>query len=166
MPDEAPKEPHETEEELEERLRKLLGEGALADSEELGEIELKLRDIDSRFADQHESRQEKERLSAAELKDGLKNLHVRAEGWKVRTAAQSAEKKRQAMADVHVAKGLGLGLTVAYTIIGVPLAGLAVGWVIDHYAGTTTAKGIGMLIGAGIGMAMALFILKRSSEDG
>ena len=44
-----PEEPEPTEEELEERLRRLLAEGELAGDPELEELELKLRDVEGKL---------------------------------------------------------------------------------------------------------------------
>ena len=164
MPDRPSEEPHETEEELEERLKRLLGEGQFADSEEAAEIELKLRDIDDRFEAQREARKKDDATMESEFEGRLRNLHARADNAKERLVESEREKQRRYAAERDSAKGLGIGLTVAYTIIGLPLAGVGVGWLIDRGLGTTSGKGIGVLIGAALGMVMALIILKRSNE--
>lgn len=59
------------------------------------------------------------------------------------------------------ARGMGMGLTIAYIIVGTPMAGALVGWLIDMQAGSNVAKGFGTLIGAVIGIAYAVFLLNR-----
>lgn len=62
--------------------------------------------------------------------------------------------------------GLGVGLSVAYTLVGMAIAGWGIGWLIDRGSDTAIAQGIGTLIGATIGLAAGIFtIIKAQSKD-
>lgn len=166
MPDEPPDElSGETEEQLEERLRKLLGEAEHVDPEEIDEIELKLRDLDDKISATHDSRKEEEALFDAEFEERLKKLHEKADSTKTARVSKESERKRNYASDRSSAKGLATGMSAAYAIIGFPLVGLGIGWLIDSSLHTTSGKGIGVLIGAAAGMTMAMMLLKRANEQ-
>ncbi len=62
--------------------------------------------------------------------------------------------------------GLGVGLSVAYTLVGMAVAGWGIGWLIDRGSGSAIAQGVGTLIGATIGLAAGIFtIIKAQSKD-
>ena len=159
-----PEEPEPTEEELEERLRKLLDEGKFADSEDLQEIELKLRDAEERIAAQREERKGSEALFDAEFENRLQRLHERANRAKAANESVKREKERNLAADRESAKGLGIGLTIAYTIVGLPLAGAGIGWLIDRSTNSTQGVGIGAVVGAALGLAMAILMLNKQNK--
>jgi F0F1-type ATP synthase assembly protein I len=193
MPDE-PQDSHNpqgepSEEELEERLRKLiegihpnaeeptpetglrlsLGDPSLEpptieEPPELDELELRLQEIDKRIADAGQTG----RASAANFDDdleaGLKRVESRAAEAKAAQEALRSEAERIGAADGDSARGLGVGLSIAYTIIGVPLLGVLVGWIVDSQLGTNVWKGLGMLIGAVIGIALAFVFLNRTNN--
>jgi len=62
--------------------------------------------------------------------------------------------------------GLGVGLSVAYTLVGMALAGWGIGWLIDRNAGTgsTLAQGLGTLVGATFGLAAGIFTIIRAQN--
>ena len=159
-------EPHEeTEEELEARLRKLLGEADTADDAELNELELKLRDVEDKLSAQEQSRKSENGMFDSEFQARLDRLHEKADMAKSRIEGKKREQRRSWNAERDSAKGLGFGLQVAYTIIGLPLVGVAIGWFVDSRMGTTMGKGIGVLLGAVLGIGMAIAMLNRSNQD-
>jgi F0F1-type ATP synthase assembly protein I len=161
MPDE--QEP--TEAELEERLRQLLGEAESADSDELDEIELKLQGIEGKFLEQKEKREVEDSFFDAEFDERLKKLHEKADKAKTRRTGETTERKRSQYATGSDSRGLGIGLSIAYTITGMPLLGAGIGWLIDRAAGTGQWKGICMLAGAVIGLAMAFVMMNRTNDQ-
>ena len=158
-----PDKPEPTEEELEERLRKLLDEAETADEAELDDIELRLRDVEARFQAAQENRETDDRLFDAEFEDKLDKLHERADASKQRREGAKSEAKRKSFVESDSSRSLGIGLSIAYTITGLPLLGVGIGWLIDNAAGTTMWKGICMLIGAVIGLAMAFVMMNKSA---
>ena len=67
---------------------------------------------------------------------------------------------RDAKAD-DAMSGLGVGLHVAYTIMGVPLGFAAVGWALDKVLGTTFLLSTLTLAGVVIGLFVAIYSLNR-----
>lgn len=69
------------------------------------------------------------------------------------------------MFDRSTARGAGIGLTVAYAIIGVPLFGFGVGWLIDQARGTPDrfASILGLL-GCFAGVGFAFFVLNKENQ--
>jgi len=72
----------------------------------------------------------------------------------------SSERKREQ--DQESARGLGLGMSIAYTILGLPIFGWIVGYFLD---GPTRngAKNMGVLIGAFVGVTAAIIMLQRAN---
>lgn len=157
--------PHEPdEEELEERLRKLLGEAEEGDESKLDDIELQLRDVEQKLESSQGDRQGKEALFDAEFEDRLQKLHDRAESMKSKRDAVEAERTRHTVAEQASARGLGVGLSVAYAIIGLPLLCAGIGWLIDRSAGGNTGKALGAVIGLAIGIVVAIRLLGHEEK--
>lgn len=94
----------------------------------------------------------------------MEELEARAQAVKREREAKEAQAARATKSDRDAAKGLGVGMSIAYTIIGLPLFGALVGWMIDNNTGGTQAKGIGVMIGVVAGMGMAFVILNRHQD--
>ncbi len=62
-------------------------------------------------------------------------------------------------------RGLAFGLTIAYLIMGMPLACAAIGWIIDWRLGTEMGKGIGCLFGATIGVIIAIRMINENAAN-
>lgn len=91
----------------------------------------------------------------------LKALHDRGA-----EAKHAFEKKReQTLAketkDAEAMRGAGVGLQAAYTIIGTPLAGFGIGYLIDHWLHTTIWQPALGLLGAFGGVAATIVMLNR-----
>lgn len=56
---------------------------------------------------------------------------------------------------------LALGMSAAYVLIGLPLAGALVGWLIDRKTGGQTFAGVGVLIGGLIAVFHVVQLTKR-----
>jgi F0F1-type ATP synthase assembly protein I len=100
-----------------------------------------------------------------EFSERLRALENKARTHKIIRDNQAKETDRKMRSDAQSAKGLGVGLSVAYTIIGLPLAGVAIGWLIDQRMGTQTYRSIGVLLGSVLGIAAALAILSRANRS-
>jgi F0F1-type ATP synthase assembly protein I len=62
-------------------------------------------------------------------------------------------------------KGLGLGLTAAYLVVGVPLLFALVGWLIDRSIRSSLWIGILTTIGAVLGITMMVITINRANQD-
>src|SRR5688500_11504173 len=118
MTDEQPEKREEPdEEELENRLRALLGEGgerAELPPEEADDFELKLREIE----DKAESIKASSRMPEPPEWD-----------------YKRPKPKIDPGTDPSNYKGLGTGISVAYALVGCMILGFAIGWVYDRSAG-------------------------------
>lgn len=97
--------------------------------------------------------------------DRLKDLEARADAAKNRRADKARTEKRRMESDAESNRGLGIGLTVAYAIIGVPLFGIGLGYLADNAAGTNIYRGVGALLGSIVGIAGAVIILNRQQNQ-
>ncbi|MCC7230743.1 MAG: hypothetical protein IT203_10150 [Fimbriimonadaceae bacterium] len=111
---------------------------------------------------------EKAREEAAkideEFGERLKALEEKAKTVKEVRDNQSREKTRRLESDRETAKGLGLGLSIAYTIIGLPILGAVVGWFLDSRVGGQTFTSLGVLLGSVLGIVAAVFMISRANN--
>lgn len=98
----------------------------------------------------------------AEFEAKLKSLEERAKNVHETRQAQKAQVQKTMKSDREAARGLGLGLSIAYTILGLPMAGYFIGWLIDRQTGNTTASGLLTVLGAFLGVFMAIYMVNRS----
>lgn len=125
-------------------------------------IEKGLQDL-QRQADELKVESKGEQIDA-EFEERMRKLEERVQESKTVREAQQRETKRQLQSERESARGLGIGLSIAYTIIGLPLFGYGVGYFIDQSTGGQAAKGIAMMIGAIAGIAMAFVMLNRQEK--
>ena len=63
--------------------------------------------------------------------------------------------------------GMGVGISIAYTLVGATVAGWGIGKLIDMRSGGSMGQAIGTLLGAIIGLAAAIFtIIKAQNKPG
>jgi len=142
----------------------------MPEDEHTGAEEPEEDEIEARIKEMHAKTSEvadKHRSEADFDEDMLRRMDDIAE--KARGLRAAGEKKEEAKAETRTvaaedSKGLGLGFTVAYTIVGVPLLGIGIGWFIDRAAGTTVAKGLGAVIGMVVGVALVMTMINRTQE--
>ena len=75
-----------------------------------------------------------------------------------------AQEENRLASDAKANKGLGVGLAIAYTLLGLPMVGLGVGYLLDRALGATAWKGVGTLVGAVAGIAFAVLMLNRENS--
>lgn len=100
----------------------------------------------------------------AEFEEKLAKFDARFQAEKTAHEARKVEQEQRMKSDRESTKGLGLGMTLAYAIVGVPVFGYFAGFAVDKSLGTNTWAGIGMLIGALIGIAAAVVMLSRQTK--
>jgi len=150
--------PEPTEEELEQRLQKLLGEAETADADELDEIELKLKSVEQELAAHSDERKSTEASFDAEFEERIEKIRSRAAKARDVKPGGSREPRRRFESDRSVSGGsaVGLAFAVGYAFVGPVVAGIVIGLWCDHWqSGTWT------IVGLGIGTAAAFFLLIR-----
>ncbi|MBS1713989.1 MAG: AtpZ/AtpI family protein [Armatimonadetes bacterium] len=91
----------------------------------------------------------------------LKQIESQARSAKTQHHKGTPEGSTQGMFTPESGRGLARGLQAAYAIIGVPIAGWVVGWLIDRAAGTgVTWQGVLTMCGAALAV---LYVIKTSS---
>lgn len=99
-----------------------------------------------------------------EFDDEFERLQARAKAVSDRRAAEKRVVKKQLQKEAEGNRGLGLGMSAAYAIIGVPLFGIGVGFLIDLKTGTTFFRGLGALLGSIGGIVGAVMMLNRGQN--
>ena len=91
---------------------------------------------------------------------------VTSKAWqaKERFEAGKKEAERRQRNDGDSARGLGFGLTVAYTIVGVPMLFILVGWFLDSRMHTDVYRGMGALVGSVLGIVAAIAQINCHSQ--
>ena len=106
-------------------------------------------------------------MSDDETKDGSSELPDPPSADDIEARARAARKlQRQAAPqptmDADSSKGLGIGLSAAYAIIGLPLVGAGVGWLIDRALGITAFVVVGVVGGLIGGIFHAIQLSNRA----
>jgi F0F1-type ATP synthase assembly protein I len=60
--------------------------------------------------------------------------------------------------------GLGVGISIAYTLLGCTAAGWGIGYLIDRNTGGVAGQALGTLLGAMIGLAGAMFTITKAQK--
>lgn len=99
-----------------------------------------------------------------DLETKLNQMAAQATAGRKRAENREVGQKNE-MFDRSTARGAGIGLTVAYAIIGVPVFGYGVGWLIDQSRGTPDrfASILGLL-GCFAGVGFAFFVLNKENQ--
>ena len=99
-----------------------------------------------------------------QLDQQFEELDQRVTESKTKREGVQAAKQKLQLSDQQSSRGLGLGLAIAYMIIGLPLAGVAIGWLIDRQLHTNSWKGILTVVGLGIGITMTVLYQNRLNK--
>lgn len=99
--------------------------------------------------------------SLSEYDERIDQVAARARAARVEREKHEAKVKQESAFDRDTARGAGVGMTIAYAIIGVPLVGFGIGYLVDMAANTGNAF---RLIGVMLGMAAAIFFAVRTSS--
>ena len=99
-----------------------------------------------------------------EFDEKLDGFSKKVDKIKASREEQARDKERRQRGERDSSRGLGVGLTIAYMIIGLPLLGAGIGWLIDGRAGGTMWIGIGTVIGGVLGVFAAISIMNRENK--
>ncbi len=128
------------------------------------DIESRLLELEGELEVAKQQRKNGDALFDAEFEQRLEAFHGRVDKMKETRQEKERDTHRTQVRDRDSARGLGIGLSIAYTIIGMPLAGAGLGWLLDRALGTQTFVGIGVLVFGALGMFVALFVLSRNDK--
>ena len=137
--------------------------------EALEKLDLELADSTERAISQFEAANESLASkpivgSDDEFEERLRSLERRAVATKRRRESERAMKERKLASDQEDYRGMGLGLSIAYMIIGMPLAGWLVGWLLFRQTGSVLWIPFLAFGGMAAGLAAALIMLQRHQK--
>ena len=99
------------------------------------------------------------------------DLDARLDALKAKSEAaiaQKQEQERQARKDVksqqEASYGLGVGLSVSYTLIGMPVLGAVLGLILNKLTGGNAWTLIGVLGGFGLGLFWVVLVTNRQDK--
>lgn len=165
------------EKDLEKRLRDLLGDDDPDDlstdpnlrfaTKDPDEIELTLRDFDQKTSSTKAS-EFPEPPSDEEINERIERLRDKVSEAGSRKMPEVPDwnyerpKAYQPQPhDKHNYRGLGVGITVAYALVGFMVLGFGVGWLIDRATGINWGQPVGALVGTMIGIGVAFWLMNR-----
>ncbi len=96
-----------------------------------------------------------------EFQARLEEMEARAKQVK-ESAEKRAEPTSSPIIGQDMAQRTGIGLQIGYVVIGFPITGFAIGYYIDRSQHTEIAKGICVLIGATIGVTLAIVMATKA----
>lgn len=91
----------------------------------------------------------------------LKDLEERAHHAQNKRHQIERQKAKENKSSADAAKGLGVGLSVAYAILGMPIAGLGLGWLIEKMGGPAGWQSGLIIIGSVLGVVYAVWFVNR-----
>jgi F0F1-type ATP synthase assembly protein I len=94
----------------------------------------------------------------------LLELSAKADALKNKRTAQQAEAARENRIAQDSNQGLGAGISIAYTILGVPLVGGIIGVVLKNQTGNPIWVSVCGLVGMILGLVGAYFVATRTRQ--
>ena len=104
------------------------------------------------------------KIETDEFDDKLKELEARAQAMKEKRESIKAQEAKTIKSTQEDSKGLGLGLTIAYAILGVPLFGGLLGFGLTKWTGNGIWTVICGLLGMVGGIGFAAFLISRQNK--
>lgn len=103
----------------------------------------------------------------ADMEARMQELEASARGARERHESRQAEQKSSApVADPEIARGTGLGLVIAYAVIGLPLGGFLIGYFLDGQRLNGPMGGILGLLGGVLGVGYAIYRVQTQARRG
>jgi hypothetical protein len=132
--------------------------------ESLSEAEAKLAEMDRRIEEQKAaSREEIEKIHAG-FDEKMADMEKRLSAAR-KKEAQREEKNIESSIGGTTGRSLGIGMTIAYGVMGGPIAGWLVGMAIDRQMGTGGMwQGWLVMLGAVMGIVYAIVMLQRHQK--
>lgn len=124
---------------------------------------LRLRELDRQIADAAAEHRENVSGIQSEFDEQMRALEAKTDLVRGALQKKEAEQQRLTITNAASSRGLGLGLQIAYTIIGLPLVGILVGYFLDRSQGTHLWTGLLAVVGLGGGIALTVMFMNRTN---
>lgn len=155
----------ESEEELDARLRRLLGESDTPDTDLATEAELRARQLSEHPLEHSETAHSEMDAIEAEFKERMQGLDKRLdEAQTKRKAAEVKQNPASSSIGQGDAQGLGVGLSIAYAILGIPILFGLIGVLLDKMLGKSLSGPL-TITGVILAMAYTFFVLSRENKS-
>ncbi len=103
------------------------------------------------------------KLEAPDFDDRLNELESKAQQLKERREAQKVQAAKEVKSTQMANDGLGMGMTLMYTVLGLPLLGGIIGMFLDKATGGNAWIVIFGMGGMVLGIGCAVFLLYRKN---
>lgn len=104
-------------------------------------------------------------LETDEFDQRLDEISRKANDMKERRDAKIAEEQKETRLTQEANAGLGMGMTIAYTILGVPLLGALVGVALKQATGKEYWMAVMTLAGLVLGVLSAIFLIQKNNKN-
>jgi F0F1-type ATP synthase assembly protein I len=104
------------------------------------------------------------KIETDEFDDKLKALEAKAQDLKEKRERQKIQAEKEIQSTQESNAGLGMGMTIAYVIIGVPVAGGLIGMLLNKLTGSTfwlTLFGMGGVV---LGLGFAVYLATKNNQ--
>ncbi|MEI7987212.1 MAG: hypothetical protein WCI55_16440 [Armatimonadota bacterium] len=105
------------------------------------------------------------KIETDEFDDKLKELEVKAQAMKEKREAQKVQAAKEVRSTQESNAGLGMGMAIAYVIIGIPLVGGLIGLGLNKLTGGTAWIVIFGLGGMVAGLGYAVYLATKSANS-
>jgi len=99
-----------------------------------------------------------------EFADRFNKLNERVENYRTKKDTEAHQEGKRLKSEQESSRGMGMGLSIAYTIIGLPVVMALIGWLIDQKLQTTFWKGSLGFLGMVIGVFYAVMALNKTNK--
>ncbi|MEI8281489.1 MAG: AtpZ/AtpI family protein [Armatimonadota bacterium] len=103
------------------------------------------------------------KIETDEFDDKLKALEIKAQAMKEKREAQKVQAAKEVKSTQMANDGLGMGMTLMYTVLGLPLLGGIIGMFLDKATGGNAWIVIFGMGGMILGIGCAVFLLYRKN---
>lgn len=104
------------------------------------------------------------KIETDELDERMVSLEAKAQQLKEKREAQKKQANKEMKLSQDSAQGLGMGMTIAYVIIGVPLAGGLLGLLLNKLTGSPIWLVIFGMGGMVLGLGFAVFLATKNNN--
>ena len=122
-----------------------------------------LDDVDDRL-DGILSNTKAPKIETDEFDEKLHALEAKAQAMKQRRESQKVQAEKEIKSVQDANQGLGMGMTIAYTIIGMPLVGGFLGLLLNKATGGTAWLPLCAMIGMFGGLGVAIYLLYKKND--